>query len=211
MTRNEDIIEISDDCSGACSRTMAYVEDYNKDVTIHSARKTQLNVQTGADIGTTQNIAPADISRNAMRLFRNYFRGFTYKESNCSAGCYCDGSGGISYQEKTVTETLTFSVDELRTRGSTKKNIGDNQRTVQEQVESGQRILIDGNGKPVTFDPQRDVVGSIMLNCCGELAYDFSIDNQFRYEINFEAKLKLATDQGECKDLGIIPEGGAIA
>lgn len=204
--------KVSDErCSGRCGITYGSVQDYANDVTIRAVTKTQLNVRTGAEVASTrQNVPPANLDPEIQAQLRRFLRRFVYESHDCRPGCYCDSFGQIETRQETVTLTLAIVRNETRTWAW----IDPGQDTVQETIEkvkSGQAAAIDNNtGQPVTFDPDLDDIGSTNVNCCGGFRklMDLEIVNRFKYVIEIEAKLTLATEEGECKPIG--GSGGTV-
>ncbi len=206
----ETTTKISDErCGGRCSITYGSVQDYANDVTIRSVKKIQLNIRTGTEVaGSAQNVPPANLNQEIQAQLRRFLGRFVYESDDCQPGCYCDSFGQIETRRETIGFTLTLERNETRAWAYIELGEHTKEEMIQ-KLKSGQATGTDvDTGRPIPLDPDRDDIGSTVVNCCGKEYLDFEIVNRFRYEIELEAKLTLATEEGECKPIG--GAGGTI-
>lgn len=205
----EKITEVRDGCGGTCRITIARSDNINNDLTIRSVTKVQLNVNTGAEVpNSRQNIALADVPADIINELKSILGEFIYENKACEPGCYCDSFGNVTTRQETFTNATISLFRDVKIGAAYTPMGSDNVDQTIEKLKSGQKPALDNaTNKPVAIDPDLDRIDQTAINCCGQIIMQFDIVNEYKYDIVFDLKTNLMTEEGECRSIAGFLDG----
>ena len=186
------------ECGGRCFVTFATLPTTDGKV-LHRPRRIlyKANVYAPADGAVEESLQdmPRKFDRELRRLKR---RRFIVEMPKCDDGCFCDDLTEGPARLERQTHKIGALIVENYTSGVIWPDL--NNPNQDQQIRSGQLVLLDFFLKPLNLDPEIDIIGDSTRLCCG--TYDgylsYNINRRYLYEADVEAEWRLVRAIGKC-------------
>jgi hypothetical protein len=193
-------------CGGRCSITFGEVRDFDAAVSIQSITRIQLDPHTGLEIpGRSKNIQPWNLRKAIRDQFKRRLKRFVAASEDCEPGCFCVSNGKVlSRRTETFPDNKMILIENVtRATVLVPHPLGADTAALdalKDDVIGGRVTPTDyATGKPCVIDPVADLVEFLGGQCCVANVLDFSVENRFKYVIQFKLTLEMITEAGECR------------